>query len=416
MENKKIISEEIVRIHEIMYGKSLLLNENFLGNLTRQAVSNSIRASIEAVMDDFVKKAITKTAAEEAKFVIDDIVKGGSKAAMSVAATANKVYDDVARKAFGKSYSALDKDLQITVKNQVRTALGDSEDDIIKSAKNASDDLSKNNKFLKGTGDDVAKGGDDAAKKGGDAEIIGTGKPPRPKKGGWRGFIQKIKDKWSKMSRRQKLLWLLGAGVALYFIWDFFTEDATEFSDCLKNGVNEADMEKIVADGGENVIRTVTGVKELDAMGGLKFKKDGTVETLSGGKSGTFKDEGSSISITIDGKNYTMACAEQPPIPVPPVPVPDPNPVKYKFCSSLPFTKGCKNSKIRDIQNCIGAKVDGAYGPETEAALISKGYPTEITQEVYDKIIANCGKSAQDNVTTTTTTGLQATNLSFDEL
>jgi hypothetical protein len=80
-----------------------------------------------------------------------------------------------------------------------------------------------------------------------------------------------------------------------------------------------------------------------------------------------------------------------------PITIPPPKPGKgtYKNCPDFPFVKFCKNDKIREIQNCIGAKVDGSYGPETERKLIEKGYPTTITKEVFNKIIADCKKTQE---------------------
>ena len=74
-----------------------------------------------------------------------------------------------------------------------------------------------------------------------------------------------------------------------------------------------------------------------------------------------------------------------------PEPVPDPDEDgTYRYCPDFPFTKFCKNNKIREIQKCIGAKVDGAYGPETERKLKENGYSTTITKEVFDKILEKC--------------------------
>jgi hypothetical protein len=72
-------------------------------------------------------------------------------------------------------------------------------------------------------------------------------------------------------------------------------------------------------------------------------------------------------------------------------PTPTPTPSRYTDCPDFPFIKFCKNDKIREIQKCIGAKVDGTYGPETEGKLKEKGYPTTITKEVFDEIIKKCG-------------------------
>lgn len=68
----------------------------------------------------------------------------------------------------------------------------------------------------------------------------------------------------------------------------------------------------------------------------------------------------------------------------------------YNYCSDFPFKKYCKNEKIKEIQKCIGANPDGVYGPETERKLEEKGYPTEITQEVYNRIMQDCASSTEE--------------------
>ena len=70
---------------------------------------------------------------------------------------------------------------------------------------------------------------------------------------------------------------------------------------------------------------------------------------------------------------------------------------KYTYCPDFPFTKFCKNNKIREIQKCIGAKVDDAYGPETERKLKENGYSTTITKEVFDEILEKCEGGRREN-------------------
>lgn len=68
----------------------------------------------------------------------------------------------------------------------------------------------------------------------------------------------------------------------------------------------------------------------------------------------------------------------------------------YLKCDAFPINKGCYNKTyITKVQECLGFTgkwIDGKYGSETEKKLKEKGYETTITQEVYDKIVANCGK------------------------
>lgn len=67
----------------------------------------------------------------------------------------------------------------------------------------------------------------------------------------------------------------------------------------------------------------------------------------------------------------------------------------YKPCPNFPFIKGkCKSEKIREIQNCIGEKSDGYYGPITEKRLKELGYDITngITEEIYNKIMGSCKK------------------------
>jgi hypothetical protein len=77
-------------------------------------------------------------------------------------------------------------------------------------------------------------------------------------------------------------------------------------------------------------------------------------------------------------------------------PNPLPSPSTWRECTDFPLTRGCKGKLVSDIQNCIGATVDGKFGPQTERKLTDAGHPTSVTKEVYDKIINNCGKGNED--------------------
>ena len=87
------------------------------------------------------------------------------------------------------------------------------------------------------------------------------------------------------------------------------------------------------------------------------------------------------------------------------VPVVDPNktvvePIKtvvgpaFTECKDLPLKKGCKGSKVGEVQACLGGiKVDNKFGSETEKAISSKYNTTTVDQSTYDKIIADCKKT-----------------------
>ena len=66
---------------------------------------------------------------------------------------------------------------------------------------------------------------------------------------------------------------------------------------------------------------------------------------------------------------------------------------KYTMCSeTLPIKMYCKNSTIGKVQACLNIKQDGAFGPDTSKALISKGADGQsITQASIDKV---CGGAA----------------------
>lgn len=74
--------------------------------------------------------------------------------------------------------------------------------------------------------------------------------------------------------------------------------------------------------------------------------------------------------------------------------------IKYVPCDSFPFKIGCISDKIKDVQRCAGdLKVDGYYGPKTDARLakVIIGYSKTITKKSYDKITKECkGKKSDD--------------------
>ncbi len=71
----------------------------------------------------------------------------------------------------------------------------------------------------------------------------------------------------------------------------------------------------------------------------------------------------------------------------------------FQDCPDFPLTQGCRSTNIGKIQDCLnkkgaGLKVDNLFGRRTSAALTKYGYDANITQAVYDKIMADCGTTA----------------------
>jgi hypothetical protein len=73
----------------------------------------------------------------------------------------------------------------------------------------------------------------------------------------------------------------------------------------------------------------------------------------------------------------------------------------YYDCSSVniettPLTYGCKDTKIGEIQGCLGLTVDNKFGPNTRKELKNKGHDITngITKAIYDKVKANCSQTA----------------------
>jgi len=215
---------------------------------------------------------------------------------------------------------------------------------------------------------------------------IPTPPPPIPNRPPWW-------DKIKNLPYKKAVKYLIGAGI-LYWLWQYLTSDEeSPFPACLRNKLSGDDAKLIQEKGLDNaLIITKTGNDDVDAAGGAIFYDNGDCESLNGRYDGKWEGEGP-IIITIGSKEYIIECGGS---PVPPPPPPPPT-SKCKPCSSFPMEKWCKSDKIEEIQNCIGAKVDGCYGPETEGKLIDKGYPTTITKDVYDKIIKNCGGSSTDD-------------------
>ena len=215
---------------------------------------------------------------------------------------------------------------------------------------------------------------------------------------------QNIKGRIGGMTRGKIFKYLLIAG-GLYLVWKWWTDEGSApFPDCIGKNIPKEDFEKMVSDGLDYVLITDTGNSTIDQNGGGRFFDDKKFTTGNGKYSGTWSEKDGGIVITINGTDYSISCEG--------MNDDDDNDGGnggggnggggnggggYKVCDSFPLTKGCSGSKVSEFQKCIGVTADGKFGPKTEQKLKDKGYSTTVTQEVYDKILKNCGSSNSDN-------------------
>jgi hypothetical protein len=271
---------------------------------------------------------------------------------------------------------------------------------------------------VKGGKTPPVKGGKTPPVKGGKTPPVKNRKPPvkpRVKKlkpiPGKPTMWQRFKTKIAGMTRGKIFKYLLAAG-GLYLLWRWWMDEGSKpFPDCLSKNIPTEDLQKMGEEGLEYILITDTGNGAIDKNGGGKFFDDKKFVTGNDKYTGKWDETDSGIVITVNGTDYAMSCEGM--VHEDDCPEgqtwdgekcvtvnPNPNPTPWVDCTSLPYKKGCKNNDIKKIQDCLGIKSDGKFGSDTERALKSKGYDVVITQEIYDKIMANCG-----GTTTTTTLG-----------
>jgi hypothetical protein len=207
---------------------------------------------------------------------------------------------------------------------------------------------------------------------------------------------QNLKGRLVGMTRGKIFKYLLVAG-GLYLVWKWWNDEGSSmFPDCIGKNIPKEDFEKMVNEGLDNVLITDTGNSTIDQNGGGKFFDDKKFTTGNGKYSGTWSEQDGGIVITVGGTDYPMSCEGMSDDDTTDDNSGDGSGTTYRVCDSFPLTKGCKGGKVSEFQKCIGVSADGKFGPKTEQGLKDKGYSTTVTQEVYDKILKNCGQSDSD--------------------
>jgi hypothetical protein len=228
-------------------------------------------------------------------------------------------------------------------------------------------------------------------------------------------------DRFTERAKKifnRKWLYALGIIGGGYFIlkWLFggtTNPDIPEWSECMtdmiNNGGDNVDIKATSAGDPVVAVKKSERYPELDAVGGLWFFSTGRVMSADKGltKRGTWSCPGGKMQVAEDTTlnedalgNIEITWDGQPTKKTTTGGGGTTKTSMYKNCTDFPFTFGCKNEKITEIQKCLGMEEKyqtGNFGPITKAKLIEKEINdgTSITQEDYNKIMASCGGSEE---------------------
>ena len=210
---------------------------------------------------------------------------------------------------------------------------------------------------------------------------------PSPKDAG-------ILSKFVGSVKKYPYKYAFGLGLTGLGVW-YFLRDNTEVSPCLLDSLTEEEMAALNGAGTSGTItRAQVGNRLADLNGGLIFSLDKPdVVTANGKYKGTYSCDGGALKISIAGSEFMLGAG---------TPSADTGTNggggtsggggggRYTQCpETLPIAMYCKNSTVARVQGCVGAKQDGAFGPNTSAALVAKGADgSSITQASIDKV---CG-------------------------
>jgi len=221
-----------------------------------------------------------------------------------------------------------------------------------------------------------------------------------------------FKEKWNTFKTKYlSKKWLagfgaiIGAGVILKFL--FGGNTTPELNPCLIDLANSNDDNggwRATSAGDPVFLVKQSGrYADADAKGGLWFFNNGRVMTADQGKTkrGTYSCSGGQVSlseqaaadrlggiqITWDGEATKTEKTKTEKTTT--------GGSKYKTCNDFPFTFGCKNIIITDIQKCLGLEAKyqtGNFGPMTKQKLVDAKINdgSTITLDDYNKIRANC--------------------------
>jgi hypothetical protein len=267
--------------------------------------------------------------------------------------------------------------------------------------------------------------------------------------GNWDKFKNTAKKVLSK-----KWLYALGIIGGGYFVFKWLfggntSPEIPEWPDCLSDVYNNGgdNVELLGTKGGNPILHVkVTGrYPEIDKVGGVWLYTSGTAMSADSGKTKKGKwscpTEAADVADTTEIPDEAPLAEQEAPAedglgalvivwdgetaPITGNTTGDTTTLTgrtqnttYKQCADFPFTFGCKNDKIKEIQTCLGLEQryqTGNFGPITQDAINKKladGTYSSMTSEafknngilkdLYDDVMQQC-KGAPDEPTGTTT-------------
>ena len=219
----------------------------------------------------------------------------------------------------------------------------------------------------------------------------GRGRPRKPLTPKDKSILSRIGNS-IKNNKGKWALAIAGLGLTTAAIYHYLQP---KVSPCLLNSLTEEELASLGEAGTTGTIaRKEIGNRFADKNGGLTFGLDNTTVTTGNGQyKGSYSCDGNGIKVSIAGMDFVIGGGGT-----------DKGTSggnggggtsgggggRYKQCAeTFPIAMYCKNSTVARVQGCIGATQDGAFGPNTSAALVAKGADgSSITQATIDKV---CG-------------------------
>jgi hypothetical protein len=228
--------------------------------------------------------------------------------------------------------------------------------------------------------------------------------------GGGGGGGKDIEPQLKKYTWKQVALVAGGTTLAGFLAWWIFSSrrGTNPFPVCLGNYMTEKDKKKIEQANGAYLPiadpKITTKEGQPAGLYNVKFFENGGFE--ADGEKGKWEPAGNAIQVNHSGTNYMIVCGDLVINQGDGESEKNPEPKPGSGCSpssNFPFAFYQMNSMVGQVQGCVGARPDNCMGPQTAAKIRQylglSDTPTELTKDIYDKVMAKCGGSAKQEVT-----------------